>query len=502
MDTTLCKIPSELLTDLCHRIGVHQALPLLVNNSILHAAWRAAVSTAYLDSSTISTEGINIIKKLVNLSTLYIRHDDEQPDASTTAMAQQLLLSAASALKLLTQLILDDHNVITGSVSFTELCSRLQNLHLSNASQVFDAQHALGLEQFTSLQELSIMCKAVDATETQLQTLCARLKHLSNVLINSKAEFPASVLATFPGSLTSLTALAMLTSTRGDAARDEHFSNAVSRLTNLRELVTNYAQAVNSTTPLVSRAFAQLVRLTHLELGRSKDRGGLPYDFAVLKVLPELKELMAHEYSLTDPFDHPALETVHVAALQATAQWRGKTAEGCKISRVDVDVHRSQQGVMADDGLACLPLMPQLTSMFWAVRHSNTRYTHLAALLCRQAHVLQGVALELYGAVPFAEVLPRELPACTWLSLSGSPVGMGLLQMLAMCSMPALQKLRLRFGHSPRPLLLPTDLAWLSELHAVREVTISGLRWGAEVRQRVQAAVQALLAGREVKVVV
>ncbi len=93
--------------------------------------------------------------------------------------------------------------------------------------------------------------------------------------------------------------------------------------------------------------------------------------------------------------------------------------------------------VFAQDGeLQNMPLLPSLTGFRCALKPSDGRYAHLAALLRRQASSLQQCNLVL--SQPLEEVLPRELPAFISLTLSGqAAVSRHTLQLLAMCSMPS-----------------------------------------------------------------
>lgn len=496
----LLDLPDELLQLLSRTIGLGDALNTLAASHKLHVQWQQAVRSVTVSSSQFTDEDVAALCKLVNLEKLHITrgvsiHQWNMP-------LKRVIRLIAPALTKLKRLKVDQ---LSGATSLMETIaasgfrSRLEELLLHEPKADVSTEELWPLAEMTALRHFDLRCQAISGSTEAMRSICRQLNHLRSLHLSSarseKLRFGAN-LESFPGSLTGLTWLKL----ENAQLKEEQFAEAVSGLTNLRRLSTDLALCSSGAQ---EQALGLLRKLTELQLGSSGRLYHPPYVY-VLQDLPELVILRVAAHIVEDPFDHPCLEALTALKVLASEYWTGQVSAECKLREITVNGH--------DTDLKSWPLLPKLGSLHCSLEPKliddpddftpQYRYLHLAELLHRQAGTL--VLVDLAGCSrALEERLLLELPVCTQLRLlQASSRTLGF---LSLCRLPQLLLLRqLRRG-----VVLPVDLAWLKELPALREVRLgmgpSGLLQHSD-EQEVEvdgpevAAVQRLLAGREVRV--
>jgi hypothetical protein len=282
-------------------------------------------------------------------------------------------------------------------------------------------------------------------------------------------DVPPGTLAVFPGSLTSLTSLVLSSSRKQtpSATLRQQVASAVSALTDLKELDTNWALG---TVEVQQQALGQLKQLTLLRLAHTGPTATGP--FTMTTALPALEVLYVQAHVLEDPFQYPKLRGLAVGRLQVGQHWSGRTAEDCTIIALAV----GSLGQPADEVVfRNMPLLPLLQRFSITCTSLNSRFLQLASLLHRQASRLSFLHLKMRK--PFQELLPKELPVCSELWLECSTVSRTTLMLLSTCSMPRLAELRLDLTAVELPeLVVEADLGWLKSLPELKtlDLKVSG----------------------------
>lgn len=486
----LVDLPEELLSLLCRNVGIDAALRALPANNRLHNAWQAAVREARVPISSFTEQDIAVLCKLKNIERLKFEAGVSR-DAPYDVPLWRIVSTTAKHLSCLTSLTF---NAVPGCLGLLRtlhgagsLAQRLKGLCLISYKEVLECDDIWALVELEALHTLQLGFDHISITEAQLKRISSRistsLRSLHLVAIG-KGLSPSSQ-AIFPGSLANLTSLT-LTST-DDREDTQCLVQAVSGLTNLRQFKTSY---FCDTHDFQRAALGQLKRLTRLELlCADREAGGQP-SFTVLPELPELVVLECPQHSVTDPFEHPSLTELAAGRLVVGAQWKGKTAERCKLKELDIGDENDDVWYVHDELLENMPLLPCLSIFATAVCPSAGRYLHIAALLRRQASTLHGSALITSSSCEFEEALPQQLPSCRELTLNSA--SRHTLQTLAMCSLPALEQLVLCITGPAEP--VPADLAWLTRLPQLKKAYVYTQLHGPAGEQ-FKADVQAMMQG-------
>jgi hypothetical protein len=480
--TAITDLPKDLLSLLFYITGIKAALSAASNNSKLHGAWQAAVRSVTLPSESLKESDVSILKQLVNLETVKFSGDElaEFP-------AWRVLAQVAPELARLRSIAFESpraFNALPALACIGVLGSRLKELHVKDVNYILHPVDLWALADLKAVSKLRMVCKGICGEPSQLQGVCSKLGHVLHLEldVNDMRLVPVEVVALFPGSLTSLTSLVLDCSVddegEDDEAEEQRLASAVSSLSNLQRLTTSM---MPKATDAQQRVLAPLKHLTYLEALQHY----FGAELAVLHLLPDLVVVKALGYTIPDYFSHPSLQRVHADALKASDEWQGMVAEGCKIGELEILSPASLSDLQA------LPLLPALHRFKgWELPPSDGRYLPLTALLQRQASTLQYVLLQ--TDEPLEDMLPSELPACTYMFFKGA-VSRATLQLLGMCCMPALRKLQLALDLDRQPCLgalsVQADLGWLRRLPALKvlELVVSG-----SARPEVEAAVAGL----------
>jgi hypothetical protein len=441
-----------------------------------------------LKTGALNDKDLHVIAKYENLEKLSLGYAD-----SVCVPPWHAVGWLAPSLTRLTSLSIDDgsesYDVLRTLMGTERLRSRLEELSISDSSHSLSCSDLRALTALPALHSLSLECSELQSGVGQLaQTHHDSLQELS---LSFTAEDDDSTqpcsLAIFPGSLTSLTSLTLLH--RGDLGKQDQLIAAVSALTNLQKLSTDFAlQGAEAQ----QQALGQLKQLTRLELHHSIGEGEWPL-LHVLEHLPELRELEAPCFTIPgSALQHPALSHMDVCDIDAGEDWRGQVAEGCQVQVLALNREgwkaevQLQETVFAN--LPGLPLLRQLSAR--GMESVSGRYVHLASMLRRHSSSLQQVDLELSG--PLEEGLPQELPACTVLRLTGKAVSSVTLQMLAMCRLPVLADVHLSCAGLGRKVVVEADFGWLRQLPALKTVWlhVDDDVVAAGVRELLRGAVQ------------
>jgi hypothetical protein len=479
-------LPVEVAGRVFKLTGLNAALESLPFNSQLHTAWRCAVTGIIVHRpNSLTSDDIKLLSKFSNVSKLsftlpffYLKRAalsaGDAQQSKPVVPIWQVLSAIAPVCQHLTEISIGDRVSGAGEAlrvigATSVLFSRLKRLSISDAEHALGADDLWALGNLKGLELLTLNVKAAQGTVgKQPLDLAEDLPHLKHVELCTRtrcAAADAAFLAVLPGSVTSATSLVLHLQSTGSSEqqRAEQLVAAVSRLTKLRSL-----EAISAVIdPAIQRrALGQLSRLTMLKLNSS----GMftTGDLAVLDALPELQQLYAPHYTLTDPFTHTQLRKADVYAIGASPAWAGKTAAGCAISELSIADDLQDDELPEDSTLEHLPLLPQLQGLKFSIRAIEGRFLHLAALLRRQAGTLRSA--ELYLLEPFMEALPRELPACTQLGLMYHGASKASLQLLAMCSMPQVSQLSLGRLAAGEQLVVAADLGWLAQLPQLRRL--------------------------------
>jgi hypothetical protein len=283
-----------------------------------------------------------------------------------------------------------------------------------------------------------------------------------------------------------VTALAFDPAALGTATEEEQqLISAVSALTNLKELrssVMPYSAAAQQ------QALGQLKQLTRLQLNSSKSFSG----FSMLSELPELETLIAFKCSIHDPFTHPALMVLEAGRLIASQQWRGKTAEACKIASLTLSNWYDKDDAITDASLQNMPLLPRLGSFSSPATASSFTWQRCCA--GRPARWCSSTCTTIMK--PFEEAPPRELSCCTELLLHSGCVSRPTLQLLSLCSLPCVRICSLTLSPS-QGLDAEADLGWLTVLTGLPELErVTLVVPAVDAATDLHTAVQALLADK------
>ena len=380
--------------------------------------------------------------------------------------------------------------------AYMPLQRSLEELWLWDSAHRLSEAKLWGLQGLARLSSLTIVCEQLqgsfsDATGVPTQ----KISSLRRLVLRTWQMPRRDQLAVLPGCMTQLTHLDLWTR-NAISAQQQVLAKAISRLTNLQHLGTNYALM----TPEAQRqSLGRLQQLTHLEL-----KDGLAQEpLVVLPQLSSLVELHALGTVVRSPFPHPTLQKLHALAIQHDPPAAGQPlplvvqqALDCPLQELELGACHGDRPA-ADASLQHLPELPELRALTAYLQPGDDgRYRHLAALLHRQARTLQELRLVL--AAPFEEALPCELPACRVLEIAGA--SRHTLQLLATCRLPALQELRLRQGCSScstSGLDAELDFGWLRGLPSLKELHLFS---GDEGFEGLRQAVFALLQGSGVEV--
>lgn len=478
--TDMTELPNDLIDVLMRRLGSEQALKLS-QSSNLHSAWQAAVEAVALDAPLLDDVDIRALSKLSNLQSLTFRGTDS-PDAPVW----HVLASVAPSLTRLRHLGIDSNAYAPYALREIAGCSdldRLEELDYTNVDILTGGDLlALSSRQVSKLQ-IEVGSLDTDSPADKLSAISKKLSSLQYLALSTDELPTEPQITAFPGALDMLRSLSLSliqTPTGEEEDAEEEaiiLTAAISGLTSLCDLSTNYTLSPTPAEQLLT--FAQLVHLTSLHLAYSYHLGS---SLHVLDQLPNLAVLNAPLYTITDPFRHPSLCHVVVWKLEASEGWRGKTADESSIEHLAI-CHadgvrflirdKDSQDAINDSHLDALPFLPDLVTFKANLCSDSKRFPGLADLLHRQHSTLRSIHLNLGHALE--EGLPRELSACTSFSLCGfgvrAAVSRVTMQLLSMCSMPALQEVVLGMGVILAE-MSARDHAWVCKLPALERFNL------------------------------
>jgi hypothetical protein len=500
-DTILMSLPHDMLIQLCRHVGLKAALASLIHTSKLHKAWQAAVETVRVCVSDLELDDIAILRKYVNLTDLHFHGE-----CSRGAPLHRIMASVAPALHRLSLLHIDvgrgGFQVLKSLTGVATLSASLNDLIIIDARHTLTPEDLVALVDLRALTYLELECRTVRGEPQQLRSISDQLRSLNTLELctqdNSRQHrMEPALLAAFPGSITSLETLDLRFrdgQARAGSSSEQQLVATVSRLTNLQSLSSCYQL---NTAAAQRAALGPLKQLTDLYF--SSGARHLP-DFIMLPELPQLVLFTSSFHTLADPFNHPSLANLDAGMVRVSEEWRGKTAEACKIDRLHIASRALGQAVGDDTELQNFPLLPELASFQCGLRAVAGRYRHLVALLRRQARRMWQLRLVLQE--PLVEHLPAELPACIWLRLD-LPSNMA--HSLRGISLPALQTLLLdmhvgeenaaqRFGG----LVVAEDLAWVRGLPQLKTL-IYRMYGQSEAEAEVREAVEEVMEGSGVQ---
>jgi hypothetical protein len=343
MDYSVDHLPNELLALLYRKLGLNEYLKALAFNEKLHTAWQTAVQSVTAPLHTIFEQDIRILAKYANLEKLCLHglqgHRGHAVLGSNyfggyvTASSRhhmspfpawRVFASLAPKLSQLKAIHLEGvdsaFSLLKTIAGIEDLRGRLQELRFEDIHHDLSLDDLWALQGMTALHSLNFTCdRAGDSEDGMSWTfagppeLAATLKELSSlrdVTLHTHTAAAAGVLATFPGAITQLTSLELFTM---DANHSQQTlpDAAVRQLTNLRSMVTSYPMLTASDQ---SAALSNLIALTSLVMHYNHFTGELPA-FVMLDKLPKLVYLFLQQYSLADPFNHPALEELTTGQL-------------------------------------------------------------------------------------------------------------------------------------------------------------------------------------------
>lgn len=491
MTENIAYLPDELLGLLFRTVGLKAALASLPGNRKLHTAWQATVQSVSIPASTLRVDDINILSKLVGLEKL--RFHGGTPGA---VPVWRVAGTVARSLTRLRSLTLDQ--VPSGFTAFRNIAyaegfaTRLQELTINDAQHALCADDLLAMAHLEALTCLDLETMGMASSAEELRDVCSQVTCLAALKwrVHKSLVVPAGTLAVLPGSLTSLTALVLQSSKphTPSAHTGQQVAGAVSALTNLKDLDTNWAL---DTVEVQQQALGQLKQLTQLRIDHTGAPAAPLQPFTMTTALPELQAICIQAYVLEDPFQHPKLRKCLVGRLQAGEQWINGTAEDCNI--VGLAIGTPVEPV-DEAAFRNMPLLPRLERVAMIGTSTNGRFLHLASLLQRQASRLTLLHLDM--CKPFQELLPKELPVCSILRLVNGGVSRTMLMLLSTCSMPTLAELRLDLtAVQLAELVVEADLGWLKSLPELQtlELRVSGAGAAA-----FKSSVAALLQGTHV----
>lgn len=467
----------------------------------LHGSWQLAVHTLDTKGDRIFLRDVPHIKKFRSLKKLIVSSAADTTPANALP-GWQLIAKVGPSLANLC--IID----LSGTSSFEvlkvlqcleQLRQRITALRIHDPAYSMTSSDMLCLADLQALDALDLACNTLprdsdDATAAARDALKGSLKALSLV---TASHSQAEVLAAFPGSLTSLTALQLDNGagSQGDLPPPEHEAGNVAAIAGLVNLEDLELHCALMSPQAQQQALGALTRLKRLCL-KSKQQDSLavipsPDSLLVLEV-----PTLAVEGAVADAVLGLAkLERLHALMLQPSEQWRDKDAAGSRIENLALKGPN-----ITDDTLRNIPKLPLLkrfeavaalgdTAMLWpaCISPSGSRYLSLARLLLRQAATLESISLTTTSE--FSELLPLELPVCRRLALGGAPLVTGdLLRALSGCKMPALERLSMHPQSVPDQLQL--ELGWLAQLPALKSLHMSGFA------QQTMQQVQGMMEGR------
>ena len=482
-------LPEELVIRLIRRAGVAASLAKLAGqgSSRLHRAWQAAVKRLTI-SDKLTPADREIIAKFPGLEHLsFVRVQQGPP-------VWHALLGAASLSGLKCLSIIRCHDTF-GVLRFLPGCKQLQRsiqaLALVDEEQDLTDLDVWGLEGMTKLKHLGIRCRQLHGDFADAAGMLSQLSALQRLAFTTIDTPTPAQLAVLPGSMLQLTRLDLHgVSSRITqatlASQQQGLAAAVSRLTNLQGLHTNYTLMA----PGVQRqALGGLQNLADLNMVGNVSEEPL----VVVPQLSRLVTLDAPQLLVCNPLPHPSLQWLAAANIQLDPPAAGQPVLRCPLQQLFL-----LRGV-EDATLQHLPqLLPELRTLKVGVTcGAGGRYSNLAALLHRQAYTLQELNLTL-GAEPFVEALPRALPLCRVLQIDVHD--RHVVQLLAMCRLPVLQKLVLVAPGAASNLLdVALDLGWLRRLRALRQVEVDA---PPAAIQQMRAAISAVLQASRVQVAI
>ncbi len=228
------------------------------------------------------------------------------------------------------------------------LAERLRDLTIADKKHKLTADDLWALADLRALTSLNLAVNRLTGPSEPFASVSAKLSQLVSLDLDfDDAGFMShKLLAALPGKLAALQSLKLDTKVIGEQSQqEEQLVHAVSSLTSLHTLRAMLA--------LPSAAAQQL---KYLELG---DVEGMP-EFTMLASLPELKQLYVPQHTVRAPFTHPALEELEAGRLVVGEQWRGRTADACKVEFLILSDMNNDEDSISDDSLCNMPLLPLL----------------------------------------------------------------------------------------------------------------------------------------------
>lgn len=498
----LTALPDELLRHICRGRKLRLQEPVLLACSKLHRAWQKVVAQLTISDSRVKESDIALIAKYINLKHLDLS-GLEEGDVPAWFLIAELSGRLQHLATLAVSICPGTFSVLRGLYG-TSLAARLTSLELDHEAEDITAMDFWGLACLTALECLTLKCRSYAKIDAEhLRSICSKLVKLRNLKLTTEhiSGLPMSFSEAFPGSLTALTALMLMTwdeditgaNNRIKLHHQRHLVASVSALTNLRELDTNY---------ILDDADAQrdmlgpLWSLTSLQLS-SLQRANLT---GLAAEHDELEVLAAPYCTFTAPYEVlECLRRMDVGRLLASQRWRGAVLADSQMKELYINSENNFDIDVSDADYANLPTLPLLHTFRTAgVQPSGSgRYVQLAGFLRRHAVGLRQVALG--TSSPFQEALPAALPRCYGLELSDRTVSRHTLQLLRACALPELRVLRLGCVDSGAVLAedVEADWGWLAGLPSLTHVIITVRGAGAA---GLKVALVAMLPGRSVRV--
>ncbi len=458
------------------------SLAFASTNSRLHQSWQTAVSELDTKDLPLSDRDLELIKKYKNLQKLTLRSYKQIANSLPVWLAVASLGGALTRLNVLHLRGTGVFDSLKAMVGTETLRRRMRELHLADPMYIITTADLRGLAAFTSMRSLQLEARNLHGSAGSLQHAAVQLRFLQELTLIASDLPPADALAAFPGALNTLTSLNLSLRCIGicrspEAVTQQHqehqacIISAVSALGNLQQLSTNLALLDAAAQ---RAALSALASLTSLQLSYWQ-QGEQQHKFVLLQALPNLRHLHAPRFTIPadDALTHPELAQLEARSLDLPDTWRGKTAHSCHVTSLHLHWCHSHD----DSHLRALPTLPRLRALRLGtcadIHRTAGRYLYLASLLHRHARSLETLDLGLHE--PFLELLPVELPALTWLQLTGdAAVSRDSLGLLAMCRLPALRELLLMGWQEGDGDVEGEEVEWLGELPALGRVRLRG----------------------------
>ena len=482
----------ELVVKLCRAVGARSLQPKLGASSRLHRAWQSIVEELEIKRALRDACDAKLLANYAALRSLTLSGIQ-----AGDAPLWHFFASAGRSLRQLTHLsVLYCHDTFSTLRALPMgIGHGLVELCLYEEDSALDAAELLGLGVATALRGLTILCREVVASEEShlldVRTQLRQLSQLKQVELQARVLVDAPELEAFPGCISSITALELRLEAMEEAEEMEgqksKLATALSGLSQLRSLYTDYILGEDA------EVLARLPQLTSLETGHSDD-GGL---LAALPRLQQLRGFTALWAAVPGESVGPALESLHVHELKQAGGWYGQTLWSWQLQELVIGEH-SWDSQLEDRFFEALPTFPRLANLqLYLVNATEGRHQHLAGFLRRQAGTLEQLGITFNGGIGFNEELPAALPCCRVLNLVGRPA-VSRLELLAACSMPSLQQLKLISWEMPGPVVVEGPEAavgrWLRGLKQLQQVTL----WVGGEQDVLDAALQKMLPGVEV----